>query len=87
MASNFDWEIILNDRFPTYKVEEQAFVESLKIANSNEVAAERIYHAIKNDCDIPENLKLIYKEAVYGSNIVVRNRIRGRLSNIRRNNR
>ena len=87
MASNLDYAQIGKAKFPIYKVEENAFLESLKIANSNEVAAERIYEAIKNDEDIPENLKLLYKEAVYGSNERVKNRIRARISSFRRNNR
>ena len=47
MASNIDWALILRDRFATFKVEENAFLESLKICNSSEVAIERIYEAIK----------------------------------------
>ena len=86
MASNIDWEDVLKDRFPTFKVEELAFIESLKIANSTEVAAERIYEAIKTNDEIPENLKILYKEAVYGSQEKVRLRIRNRIGNIRRNN-
>ena len=85
MASNIDWEQILNDRYATFKVEETAFIESLQIANSNEIAAECIYEAIKNKEDIPENLILLYREAVYGSNGQVKRRIRNRMGNIRRN--
>ena len=40
MASNVDWAEILKDKYSTFKIEEKAFVESLKICNSNEVAAE-----------------------------------------------
>ena len=87
MACNIDWSELLKDRFPMFKVEEVAFVESLKIANSNEVAAEGIYEAIKQQDDIPQNLKLLYKEAIYGSNEKVKGRIRGRISNMHRNNR
>ena len=83
MASNLDWDEIFKDRHPAFKVEENAFVASLKICNSTEVAAEHIYRAIKDDKDIPENLKLIYKEAVYGSNKQVKKRIRNRMTNIR----
>ena len=83
MASNLNWELILKDRHPTFKVEEQAFIESLKIANSNEVAAEKIYQGIKDDEDIPENLKLIYRKAVYGTHEKVKSRIHNRIGNIR----
>ena len=84
MASNVDWPTILKDRHTTFKVEENAFLESLKIANSNEVAAERIYQAIKDDPEIPENLKIIYREAVYGTMEKVKTRVRNRIGNIRR---
>ena len=86
MASkHVDWESILRERYATFKVEENAFLESLKICNSTEVSAEKIYLTIKDDADIPRNLKLMYREAVYGSDEKVRNRIRNRVGNIRRN--
>ena len=85
MASNIDWDVIMRDRFTTFKLEENTFVESLKICNSNEVAAERIYDAIKDDSDIPENLKLMYREAVFGENEAVKRRIKNRITNMRRN--
>ena len=85
MASNVDWESILRERYAMFKIEENAFLESLKICNSTEVSAEKIYLTIKDDEDIPRNLRLMYKEAVYGSNDKVRNRIRNRIGNLRRN--
>ena len=84
MASNVDWEEILRDRYATFKVEEQAFLDSLKICNSTEISTERIYDAIKGDPDVPANLKLMYREAVFGTNQQVKNRIKNRLGNIRR---
>ena len=75
MAENLNWKLILK---------EKASIDSLKIANSNEVAAKKIYQAIKDDEDIPDNLKLIYKEAVCGSNEKVKGRVRNRIGNIRR---
>ena len=84
MASNVDWSEILKDKYSTFKIEEKAFVESLKICNSNEIAAEQIYQAIKDEDEIPDNLKLIYREAVYGSNERVKLRVRNRIGNIRR---
>ena len=84
MASNIDWQLIMKDRFATFKVEEIAFLESLKICNSTDVATEKIYEAIKHDGDIPRSLKLMYKEAIYGENEKVKSRIKNRISNIRR---
>ena len=84
MACNIDWEEILKDRFVTFKVEETAFIESLQICNSSEIAAEKIYETIKFDEDVPENLILMYKEAVYSENEKVKSRIKNRIANIRR---
>ena len=84
MASNIDWQLIMKDRFATFKVEETAFLDSLKICNSTDVATEKIYEAVKEDPDIPRSLKMMYKEAIYGDHEKVKSRIRNRISNIRR---
>ena len=85
MASNVDWPSIMKDRFATFKVEENAFLESLKICNSTEVAIAKIYEGIKDLDEIPDSLILMYREAAYGENKDVKRRIRNRISNIRRN--
>ena len=51
------WQHLLNDRYPTYKVEERAFAESLKVCNSVDVSAEKIYDAIKDDRDVSPNFE------------------------------
>ena len=85
MASYVDWVEILKDRFATFKVEDTAFYESLKICNSTEVAIAKIYESIKDLADIPESLILMYREAAYGENKQVKRQIRNQISNIRRN--
>ena len=85
MASNVDWEVILKDRFFTFKVEENAFLQSLDSCNSTEIAAERIYESIKDDDEIPENLKLLYQEFIFSTNDKVKSRIKHRISNMRCN--
>ena len=85
MKRNVQWECLLRERYATFKIEENTFLESLKICNSTEVSAEKIYLTIKEDNDILLNLQLMYREAVYGSNEKVRNRICNRIANIRRN--
>ena len=85
MVTNVDWVEIMKDRFATFKVEETAFYESLKICNSTEVAIAKIYESIKDLADIPSSLILMYWEAAYGDNKKVKRRIRNRISNIRRN--
>ena len=85
MANNIDWLEVMRDRYPTFKLEEQGFKESLEICNSTEVAAVKIYYTIRDAGDIPENLKLMYKEAIFGFNAKVKKRIKSRIGNMRRN--
>ena len=85
MASQINWRTLLKERFPTYKVEEQAFISSLDVANSVEVYIERIYEAVKIDPNVPEALKALYREASRGGNKDVVKRIKNRIGNIRRN--
>ena len=85
MASPIDWDEILRDRYVTFKLEEQGFRESLEICNSTEVSAEKIYYTIWDAAEVPDNLKMMYKEAVFGYNEKVKNRIKHRISNMRRN--
>ena len=82
-----DWELILNDRSPVFKLEEQGFKDSLEICNSTDVSAEKFNYTIRDSEEIPENLKAMYREAVFATHEKVRNRIKNRISNMRRNNR
>ena len=84
MASGFDWEKILEGRYPSYKVEVNAFLDSLEISSSVDVSIQKIYEAIKSDENVCDNLKLLYQEAVYGSDKGVKSRIRNRIGNFRR---
>ena len=59
MANSIDWDKILRDRYATFKLEEQGFIESLEICNSTEVSAEKIYYTIREADDIPEKLKMM----------------------------
>ena len=85
MASLIDWDEVMRERYATFKLEEQGFIESLEICNSTEISAEKIYYTIREDPDIPENLKLMYRESVFGTNKKVKRRIKNRISNMRRN--
>ena len=85
MASFTDWDEIMRDRYATFKLEEQGFIESLEICNSTEISAEKIYYTIREADDIPENLKMMYREAVFGTNKAVKRRIKNRIGNMRRN--
>ena len=80
-----EWKSILKGKFPSYKIEVDAFLDSIEIATSTKVAASKIYEAI---CDAPEvnaTLKSIYEEALFGKNKDVKARIKNRIGNFRRN--
>ena len=84
MASQVNWKEILDGRYPSYKVEVNGFIESVDISSSTEVSIDHIYDAIKSDPNVCNNLKLLYHEAVYGSNKEVKKRIKSHVSNFRR---
>ena len=84
MACRDDWEMILKGKYCSYKVEIDAYLESLEIATSTEISATKIYYAIHNDKDVNENLKKLYCEAVFGTNKDVKARIKSRIANFRR---
>ena len=84
MASKMDWSALLEARYPSYKVEVDAFLESLSVSNSNEITIAKVFEAIRYDDKIDDNLKLLYGEAVFGSDKQVKLRIKNRISNFRR---
>ena len=81
MASNIDWDALFDKKYPSYKVEVQAYLDSLDVASSTEISAIHIYHAICNDQQVNENLKLLYREALHGTNKDVKSHIKNRVSN------
>ena len=86
MAVFVDWESILKERYSIFKLEEQGFKESLEICNSTYVSAEKIYYTIRDSEEVPDHLKMMYREAVFGVHPKVRSRIKHRIANMRRNN-
>ena len=84
MASAMDWTEILEERYPSYKVEVDAFLDSLEVSSSPEISIEKIYYAIKDDLQINENLVALYYEAAFGSNKEVKKHMKNRISNFKR---
>ena len=83
MAVSVDWSDILDKKIPSFKVEVTAFLDSLDVSNSTDVSMAFIHERIRNDVKVPENLKLLYREAVYGKEKVVKLRIKNRLANFK----
>ena len=84
MAFATDWEVLLDKKYPSYKIEINVFLDSLDITYSVEVSIETIYEAIRFDRSVNENLKALYRKAIHGTNKDVKQRIRSRVSNFKR---
>ena len=83
MASQVNWKEMLEGRYPPYKVEVNAFLDSIEISSSTEIAMDYIYQAIKGNPNVGDNLKLLYHEAVYGCDKEVKKQIKSRVANFR----
>ena len=68
MASDEYWKVLLKKNYPSYKVEVDAFLNSLEIATSNEISASKVYQAIKHLPEVNDDLKSLYREALFGTN-------------------
>ena len=84
MASLVDCTTILEGRYPSYTIEVNTFIESADVSSSPEISAQMVYEAIKSDGKVCDNLKLLYHEAIFGSNKKVKKRIYNRMSHFRR---
>ena len=85
MALKEDWKLLLKAKYSSYKVEVQTYLDTLEIVTSSMISASKIYDAIKDVSDINENLKKLYKEALFGNDTEVRARIKNRITNFQRN--
>ena len=83
MASQVNWSKILDQRFPSYKLEVTAFLDTLHISKSTDVSIEKIYNVIKDDSNIPDDLKMLYKECIHGSDKNVKLRIHNHVGNFK----
>ena len=84
MALKIDWSDLLDKKYNSYKVEVSAYLDSLDVSNSSDISMQFIYEHICNAPKVHENLKLLYKEAIYGTKKAVKMRIRNRLANFKR---
>ena len=84
MDSPVDWDVVLKGKYISFNVEIEAYLDSVDIATSTQISASKIYDAIKDDESVHPNLKLIYKEYLFGTNKEVRARIKNRITNFRR---
>ena len=52
MASQINWKELIHARYPSYKVEVNAFLDSLEVSSSSEISIEKVYGTIKGDPEI-----------------------------------
>ena len=85
MGTPVDWTKLREARYPSYKVEVEAFLDTLAIATSNEISASKVYDAIKDIPEVNSNLKSLYREALFGRDEDMKSRIKNRMTNFWRN--
>ena len=78
MADDLYWKPMLEQKFKVYNIEETVYIQSSQKANGPEMFAKFICDAITPG-DVPDALKRLYQEAVYGINVNVKARIRNRM--------
>ena len=72
------WDKILQSKFKAYDIEKLIYAENRNKANTPEMYAKFICDSLREG-DVPENLKKLYKEAVYGTDPKVKLRIKKRV--------
>ena len=83
MAGQPNWGELLEKRFPSYKAEVTAFLDTLHISKSTDVSIEKIYEVIKDNCDIPDDLKALYNECINGTDKAVKLCMKSRVGNFK----
>ena len=72
------WKDMLAQKFKVYHIEQKVYIESSQKANGPEMFAKFICDAIQPG-DVPDALKRLYREAVYGTNEKVKSQICNRM--------
>lgn len=80
MADKFvsEWDEILKGKWKAYDVEKSLYIESVKKTLAPDERAKFICDNLRPG-DVPENLKKLYNDAVYGSDAKVKTRITSRI--------
>ena len=81
MAEQVNWQELLDKKYPSYRVEVQAFLDNAHISRSTDVSVQKIYEAIKDDPQVKKELKMLYNESIFGNDKSVKNRMRNWMAN------
>ena len=68
------WESVLKSKFKAFDVEKSLYSQNRSKANTPEMYAKYICDGLR-DGDVPDNLRKMYTEAVYGTDAKVKKRI------------
>ena len=75
-----------NQRLPLLEIEEDVFLNSILSSNGADVIAKKIYEFIKDDPNISDQLKQLYKDGLYSRDPKIKHRLRSRMYFIQRIN-
>ena len=81
-----DWESLINKRYHFSPEEKQLYSEAKSRGNEPMMYAKYISDGLKVG-DVSDSLRMLYHEAVYGTDLDVRKRIISRVYSIGRNSR
>ena len=76
-----DWDEILRCKFKPFDIEKSIYTDSQTVANGPNMFAQFICDGLRPG-DVPDNLRKLYREAVYGTNAKVKSRIISRIYRI-----
>ena len=72
------FEYLLKKKFKAFEVEKSVYLNTKSKGNQPELYAKYICDSIREG-DVPEDLHKLYREAVYGSDVKVKERIMKRM--------
>ena len=83
MASVSEWDKILQGKYKFFEIEKSIFTQNRNKCNSPDIMAKFICDGLRPG-DVPDNLRNLYHEAVYGTDKKVKQRIIKRVYTIGR---
>ena len=83
MGDQNEWGVVLKGKYKLFDVERSIYTDSQRVANGPLMFAQFICDALRPG-DVPDNLRKLYVEAVYGTNEKVKSRIISRMYSIGR---
>ena len=86
MANQEDEVAACKGRFSILDIENRTFLEVVLSSSSTLVIAENIFEVLKDKIFVPEELKNVYRQGLFGKNEKARARVKNRVYTLRQNN-